>query len=184
MIDDEACWWNWSGWLMIMTMIDDWWWLYWWCWWWKWLMLIMIDSDDDYADYGNEDDADQWSCWFWWLHFFLLRLFHWNTSRNVTNLFSLTISEETFKSISIHGHELWLITSDGRRAWRRMGISNENPMGLRWVVFWLGLPHPTIKISVGAAGIFALIEGGIVARFQGIGILPCFLHQSEEMRVL
>ena len=97
------------------------------------------------------------------------RYFRWqNASLDILATFSIT--EDDFVSITVHENELWLVTLDGLRAWRRLELSPQNPVGKRWMVFPLHLPHSIRMVTIGAAGIFALTQGGLVARFQGISL--------------
>lgn len=110
------------------------------------------------------------------------RYFRWqNAAPNITILASLNVVEQSFTSLSIHEKELWLLTADGSKAWRRLSISHQNPIGERWMALTLHLPLPATMLSIGAAGIFALMQGGAVAKFQGM-ILS--LAKSHEISIV
>ena len=84
---------------------------------------------------------------------------------------TIEITEDNFTSVSAHQNELWLVTADGRRIWRRLGVHAANIFGSRWMVFTLHLPLPVIQVTVGLAGVFVLMENGMVARFQGDSVM-------------
>ncbi len=118
---------------------------------------------------GIDASCTLWSYTCWYLGSNnTVQYFKWNVSlQNITEQKSFNFTEESFASISVHENEVWLITTDGRRAWRRLGVTLKNPSGIRWMILPIHLPLPVTSVSVGVIGIYVVMQGGLIAKFQG-----------------
>eukprot|EP00795_Rhopilema_esculentum_P007869 gene7869-13747_t len=97
-----------------------------------------------------------------------IQYFQWHSPLGKMSLLAnFNITGYSFSSISAYQNEVWLIAADGATAWRRLGVTLETPIGTRWMVFTLYVPFRASKVTIGPGGIYVLLNGGVVAKYQG-----------------